>query len=65
MVRNLQMEKIDKKYDEISQLLSKTEEYAGVKGNKLLLKSIKDAQEYYSSLMKELDDFVKSYVTTK
>ena len=55
----------DKKYDEISQLLSKTEEYAGVKGNKLLLKSIKDAQEYYSSLMKELDDFVKSYVTTK
>lgn len=51
------------KYDEISQLLSKTEEYAGVKGNKLLLKSIKDTQEYYSSLMKELDDFVKSYVT--
>jgi len=55
----------DKKIDEVRLLLSKTEEYAGVKGNKLLLKSIKQAQEYYSSLMEELDTFVKSFATTK
>jgi len=55
----------EKKLEEIRLLLSKTEEYARVKGNKLLLKSIKQAQEYYSSLMEELDDFVKSFATTK
>jgi hypothetical protein len=54
-----------KKIEEIRLLLSKTEEYAGVKGNKLLWKHIKKEQEYYSSLIEEFDDFVKSFATTE
>ena len=54
----------EKKTEEIQQLLSKTEEYAGVKGNKLLVKSIQNLQEHYSSLMEELEDFIKKYSTT-
>lgn len=55
----------EKKIEEIRLLLSKTVEYAGVKGNKLLWKHIKKEQEYYSSLIEEFDDFVKSFATTE
>jgi len=55
----------EKKIEEIRLLLSKTEEYAGVKGNKLLWKHIKKEQEYYSSLIEEFDVFVKSFTTTE
>ncbi|NHJ33616.1 MAG: tetratricopeptide repeat protein [Asgard group archaeon] len=57
--------KDEKKIKEIQNLLSKTEEYAGVKGNKLLVKSIQGLQEHYSSLMKELEDFIQNYPTTE
>ena len=41
----------EKKTEEIQQLLSKTEEYAGVKGNKLLVKSIQNLQVHYTHLL--------------
>lgn len=50
------------KSEEIQQLLSKTEEYAGVKGNKLLLKYMKISHEFYASQIEELEEIVEKYI---
>jgi len=51
-----------KRSSEIEHLLSKTEEYAGVKGNKLLLKYLKDQREKYASIIEELEEIVEKYI---
>ncbi|MBK5113918.1 MAG: hypothetical protein KGD59_04980 [Candidatus Heimdallarchaeota archaeon] len=51
-----------KKLEEIQDLLSKTEKFAGVKGNKLLLKYLEENREYYTSLTDELVEIIEKYV---
>ena len=52
----------EKKLEEIQELLLKTEEFAGVKGNKLLLKYLEGNREYYISLTDELVEIIEKYV---
>ncbi len=54
-----------KRSDEVLQLLAKTEEYAGVKGNKLLLKFLKGERERYATIIGELEEIVEKYIATE
>ncbi len=50
------------KLEETQKLMLKTEEFAGVKGNKLLLRYLKDNRMYYTTFTDELIAFVEKYI---